>query len=130
MTARRYSRVLKVVDGSAPGAALEAVAAADLFLFTSQVECAPLVILEAMAAGTPWVSYPVGNVEELPGGIVARSSRELQLAASEILDGAHPALGVAGREAWQRGHRWELIVDRYESLFSELLSARPSAQPR
>jgi glycosyltransferase involved in cell wall biosynthesis len=112
---------LRVLDGSPPGVVADALAAADLFLFTSRVECAPLVILEAMAAGTPWVSYDVGNVAELAGGLVAHDHAELLAMAGEILDGLHPNLGARGREAWEANHRWEHIIDRYESVFEEIL---------
>jgi glycosyltransferase involved in cell wall biosynthesis len=44
-----------------------------LFFFPSQKEVAPLVILEANAAGLPWVSLPVGNIRQLSGGIVVDS---------------------------------------------------------
>lgn len=113
---------LRVLDGSTPGVVADAIAAADLFLFTSRIECAPLVILEAMAAGTPWVSYDVGNVSELPGGLVAGDYAELLDRAGQILDGSHPELGARGRETWDANHRWEGIVARYESVFEELLA--------
>jgi glycosyltransferase involved in cell wall biosynthesis len=113
---------LRVLDGVEPGVVADALAAANLFLFTSRVECAPLVILEAMAAGTPWVSYNVGNVSELPGGLVARDYRELLDRAGQILDGTHPELGKQGHEAWKANHRWENLVARYESAFEELLA--------
>lgn len=124
--ARARVQPLRIIDGSHPSAVASAIAAADLFLFTSRVECAPLVILEAMAAGTPWVSYDVGNVSELAGGVVAGSRAELLDAAREILDGTRPELGAQGREAWEADHRWEDIVPRYESVFEEVLEA-PSA---
>jgi glycosyltransferase involved in cell wall biosynthesis len=124
--ARARLQPLRIVDGSAPGAVAAAIAAADLFLFTSTVECAPLVILEAMAAGTPWVSYDVGNVSELPGGLVADSRAGLISAAAEILDGERPDLGVQGRAAWEAEHRWEDIIPRYESVFEGVLSAAPA----
>ena len=113
---------LRVLDGAAPGVVADALAAADLFLFTSRVECSPLVILEAMAAGTPWVSYDVGNVSELPGGLVARDYDELLDRAGQILDGAHPELGAQGHEAWDKTHRWENIIAQYESVFEKLLA--------
>jgi glycosyltransferase involved in cell wall biosynthesis len=126
MRARMRGDDLRVLDGTAPGVVTDAVAAADLFLFTSRVECAPLVILEAMAAGTPWVSYDVGNVSELPGGLVASGFAELLRAAGQILDGAHPDLGKQGRAAWETSHRWEGIVALYESVFEEMLRAAPT----
>jgi glycosyltransferase involved in cell wall biosynthesis len=128
-TCEARSRVqrLRIVDGSAPGAVQREIAAADLFLFTSRVECAPLVILEAMAAGTPWVSYDVGNVSELSGGVVAADRRELLAAAHEILGGRLPQLGGEGRATWQTHHRWEDIVPQYESAFSEVLETSAPA---
>ena len=113
---------LLVLDGAAPGIVSDALATADLFLFTSRVECAPLVVLEAMAACTPWVSYDVGNVSELAGGLVARDYAELLDRAKQILEGAHPELGVQGHQAWNTSHRWESIVARYESVFETLLA--------
>ncbi|HSH65442.1 MAG TPA: glycosyltransferase family 4 protein, partial [Bacteroidia bacterium] len=39
--------------------------AADLFLFPSQIECSPIVLFEAMAGKTPFLSTDVGNVREI-----------------------------------------------------------------
>jgi glycosyltransferase involved in cell wall biosynthesis len=118
---------VRLIDGSAEGAVTSSLAAADLFLFTSRVECAPLVILEAMAAGTPWVSFDVGNVSELAGGIVATGPHELLDASREILGGQRPELGAAGHSAWESTHRWESVLDRYEATFEDVLAA-PLAQ--
>jgi glycosyltransferase involved in cell wall biosynthesis len=125
--ARSHLQDLRILDGATPGTVERAIAAADLFLFTSRVECAPLVILEAMAAGTPWVSYDVGNVTELPGGVVASSFDDLLEAAGEILDGMRGDLGTEGHRAWETGHRWEQIVARYEGVFEEVLAASPTS---
>jgi glycosyltransferase involved in cell wall biosynthesis len=114
---------IRLIDGSADGAVTNTLAAADLFLFTSRVECAPLVILEAMAAATPWVSFDVGNVSELAGGIVATGRSELLDAARQILSGQRPELGPAGHSAWQAEHRWESVLDRYEAAFEGVLGA-------
>jgi glycosyltransferase involved in cell wall biosynthesis len=117
----RLTSSLELLDGSPAGVAADAIAAADLFMFTSKLESGPLVILEAMAAGTPWVSYDVGHARELAGGIVTGGFSELIAAAGRILDGEHPGLGAAGHEAWEAHHRWPEIVARYESVFGEVL---------
>lgn len=113
---------LHVIDGSPPGVVADALAAADLFMFTSRIESGPLVILEAMASGTPWISLDVGHASELAGGIVVREPSEVVGAAEQILDGHHPQLGAQGRVAWNANHRWENIIARYESVFEELLA--------
>jgi glycosyltransferase involved in cell wall biosynthesis len=125
--ARALTGPVELLDGSRPGVATGAIAAADVFLFTSRLECAPLVIIEAMAAGTPWVSFDVGNVSELAGGIVAADEAALLTASRQILDGQRPHLGHEGRKAWEADHRWGDIVARYESIFEEVLAAPVSS---
>ena len=44
---------------------VEAFFAADLFLFPSLIECSPLVLFEAAAAGTPFIATDVGNSREI-----------------------------------------------------------------
>jgi len=60
-------RLLKNLDRET---VVSAFLAADVFAFPSQKEVAPLVLIESMAAHTPWVSLPVGNSTELAGGII------------------------------------------------------------
>jgi len=92
---------------------------ADLFLYGSLVECFPLVILEAMASVTPFISTNCGNVAELPGGIVALSTKEMTEAIRDLA-GKGPAwekLSREGRHAWERDYRWDMVVNKYETLF-------------
>src|SRR5262249_4518573 len=49
---------------------VSALREADLLVHPSTRETSPLVILEAMAAGLPWVAFDAGNVREFPGGVV------------------------------------------------------------
>ena len=49
--------------------------AADLIMLTSKGECQPLVILDAMACGKPFLSTNVGCISELPGGLTVRARR-------------------------------------------------------
>ena len=52
-----------------------AISAADVFAFPSQKEVSPLVVLECMTVGIPWVSFNVGNVNELKGGAIVKSRK-------------------------------------------------------
>ncbi len=108
-----------VLDGRDRATVLDTLADASLFLFASQIECAPLVILEAMSAGCPWVSLDVGNVRDLAGGVVVDSVDELADVASALLAAPEEraALGDLGRTEWNRAHRWPTIVGRYEDLY-------------
>ena len=107
---------------------LAAYGDADLFVFGSRVECAPLVVLEAMAAGLPFVSTPVGNVPELAGGVLVNGADEMAAAVHRLVRRGDEweRLARAGREAWARDHCWEHIVGRYESLYERLTRERPA----
>jgi glycosyltransferase involved in cell wall biosynthesis len=120
---------LELVEGRDRDAVERAFATAGVFLLPSAVECSPLVIIEAMSAGLPWVSYDVGNVRELAGGLVVDDVASMAAAATQILAGEHPDLGKQGRELWARRHRWEQIVPRYEEVLERALDTRRAASP-
>jgi N-acetyl-alpha-D-glucosaminyl L-malate synthase BshA len=99
--------------------------AADLGLFTSEVESFCLSILEAMCFGCPSVSTAVGGIPEVvvsgvsgslvPGGDADRLAR----AVEDLI--ADPALRASfGRAARERARELfspEVIVPRYERLY-------------
>ena len=106
---------------------------ADLFLFASHVEYSPLVIFECLAAGLPFLSIPVGNVDEIVewsgGGMIcagkksregfssvdplafSKAIRELSLDAEK-----RSRLSQSGRQAWLENFTWEVIANRIEKL--------------
>lgn len=98
---------------------ISALKAADLFVLTSVREAAPLVILEAMAAGLPWVAFDVGNVRENAGGVVVSSEEELTRVVRELMSDPvrRRALGQEGRLRIEQRHAWDTIADRYEALY-------------
>jgi glycosyltransferase involved in cell wall biosynthesis len=93
---------------------------ADVFVLASEAEGAPLVLLEAMACGTPWVSTPWGAASEIPSGecglvVPPRDPARLGVALTEIMsdDERRSRMGARAREvavanydsrAWIRRH--------------------------
>ncbi len=119
-----WSKNIYLVDGRNRQAVLSAYKNADLFLFGSQVECSPLVMYESFAAGTPFLTRPVGNVLDHPGAVeIATTFDEMSASANRLLD--NPSLRADlirnGKEIWQGGHDWQTIVGQYEELFNKLL---------
>lgn len=112
---------------------VSAFKASDLFVFASHVEYSPLVLFEAAAAGTPFLTVPAGNAAEIvrwtQGGEVCDASAEasgrlrpdpVRLAASMealLSDPERMAqLGQNGRKAFMEGLSWDSIVARYEAV--------------
>jgi glycosyltransferase involved in cell wall biosynthesis len=117
---------------------LRAFAAADLFVFASNIECSPLVLFESVAAGLPFVSADVGNAGEIAswtnGGEVVPSNVDesalvrldpLELAVRVDALLAEPErmrrMGRAGREVWQSRYTWEALSRDYEELFARIV---------
>jgi L-malate glycosyltransferase len=106
---------------------------ADLFVFASKVEYSPLVLFESAAAGTAFLTVPVGNAAEIvrwtgggwlcpadvdDGGYVKVSPEVL---AREMEKGIRSPgnlrkLGSAGRQAWLDRFTWEKIAKSYERV--------------
>jgi glycosyltransferase involved in cell wall biosynthesis len=108
---------------------------ADLFLFASHVEYSPLVIFECLAAGLPFLSIPVGNVDEIVewsgGGVLCQGrkssdgfssvdplafSNEMRLLSLDKEE--MKKLSSCGRQAWLDKFTWAVIADRIEKLVS------------
>jgi glycosyltransferase involved in cell wall biosynthesis len=114
---------------------LSAFAAADLFVFPSNIEASPIVLYEAAASATPFVTANVGNSAEiaswtgggevvesqqLPDGTSTVDPRALAAHVDEML--ADPdrraRLGRAGRAAWEQSFSWAAISRRYEAVYA------------
>lgn len=98
---------------------VSAVQEADLVAITSSREASPVVLLEAMAAGTPWISFDVGCVRQQPGGIVVSSSEEMTAVSLDLLSNEKRRLqlGSEGRRHVQERANWEAIAGQYEHLY-------------
>ena len=117
------------------GDVVQAFMTADLFVFASVVEYSPLVLFEAAAAGTPFLSVPVGNAEEIArwtgGGIICPAARDergytqvvpdvLAREMRRCMDDPHllARLGETGRTTWLRQFTWQAIAPRYEAILT------------
>ncbi len=99
------------------------MAAADIFLLTSDFEGTPNVVLEAMAAGVPCVSTRVDGVADLiedgvTGLLAAQDTSELAAAVSHLA-GSEPArrrIGSAARAAIEGYPRPSELIRRLWAL--------------
>ncbi len=118
---------------------IAAYQAADLFVFGSNIECAPIVLFEAAASKTPFISADVGNAREIadwthsgkilpvhsrPNGIVAAKAADMAGAIEELLGNSatRATLAEAGYNAWKHRFTWDHIAGQYEQLYRKLVT--------
>ncbi len=102
---------------------LAAYNSCDAFVLTSKDETQPIVLLEAMACAKPFISTESsGCIEELPGGVVARSEQEISEQMKHLAENpdARVALGKTGRDACLTRYTHERVVDAYQKLLESL----------
>lgn len=106
---------------------------ADLYICASHIEYSPLVLFEAAAAGTPFLSVPVGNAEEIArwtgAGVICPAPQDER--GYTVPDPAclaeHMAhlvkdrdrlreMGAIGRTRWGERFTWDHIAQRYERI--------------
>ncbi len=98
----------------------EVMLAADLLVYPTRADNHPLVVLEAMAAGCPVVSYAVGGINEQiedgrTGRLVPEGDEAALIRTAQSFIG-NPGRTLAARTAWFRGQRsfprnaWSRII--------------------
>jgi glycosyltransferase involved in cell wall biosynthesis len=99
------------------------------FIFTSIKEVTPIVLLESMAAGLPWVSTDVGDTPDFKGGLVIKTAKNSmgqclfdESARTRFAEGLQTVLqnqsmGDLGQVQATEEYDWKMILPRYERLF-------------
>jgi L-malate glycosyltransferase len=98
---------------------LNAFFSSDVFLFTSRIECSPLVLFETSAAGLPFVSRKVGNSSEIANltkcGYTKNSIFDISKKLDYIFDKKkhREKLSKNGRDNFLKKYNWEKISQKY-----------------
>jgi glycosyltransferase involved in cell wall biosynthesis len=115
---------------------IQAYMRADLFLFVSKIECSPLVLYESAAAGTPFLSVPVGNASEIAswtgaGLIISQATTDArgftEVTDQSLVEAIDQAivdpklmrdLGAQGYERTRKYFTWEKIAPHYAEILA------------
>lgn len=126
--------IIKHLDRQATIAAFQR---ADIFLFPSLIEASPIVLFEACASKTPFLTTDVGNAKEIikwTGGGKLLPTKKAKDGYSYVdvegaahkLDGLYndinsrKALAESGYKAWKDKYNWRTISDQYLRLYKEI----------
>lgn len=139
----RHPDACFAIVGAAPTAEVRALAALDGVIVTGRVAdtrpwlahasavVAPLQvargiqnkILEGMAMARPVIATTAAfeGVQAVPERdiLLADDAEQTVTKIHEVLSGAHPRLGVAARQAVQRGHDWPVTLAPLDALFAD-----------
>lgn len=103
---------------------LSLYSSSDLFISASKTECQPLVILQAMAYGVPFLSSAVGCVDELPGGLIYRNQNQFDHILSRLYDDYRSGKSELLKLSYEGYHFAfsELSVEKYQEKIRTLLT--------
>jgi glycosyltransferase involved in cell wall biosynthesis len=141
MSRKYLGKRVVMVDGSQRDDIRDLLKMSDVFIFLSNIECSPLVLFEAAAAGVPFIATSAGNSEEIASwtgsGLIVKSlpahnSRvvaDKKDALIKLTRLAHSkkyreTLGRRGRKIWLEKYTWDRISKEYISLYEDVLKNR------
>lgn len=100
---------------------------ANIFLLASDYEGLPLVLLEAMASGTPIIASDVRGIREFVGdtGVLINppTSNNFAKAIDNLIEDKkmRKTLSVKGRKK-ARGYDWNRITEKFEEVYKEIIN--------
>lgn len=120
-------RDVRFVGWVPPGEMGDLYGAADIYLNGSEVDAAPLSILEASAAGLPVITTDAGGIPDMvedgvTGLVVPRGDHAAMAASAQRLLDDRELAGALIEGARRRSleHGWEVARERWMALYREL----------
>lgn len=119
-------RNIKFLTGISREETINYVKNASLFLFSSKHEIYPLSIVEAMAAGIPFISTDVGCVRALPGGKIINNEKEMAYNIDNLFDNRmiKDKIGELGKVYAFEHLKTENKISKLNSLIEEIVGGK------
>lgn len=101
---------------------IDAYFSADIFLSSSHTETQPLIILDAMGSGLPFISTDIGCIATLKGGVVVKNVREMAYQLRFMIkdEEYRKQLAAAGKKDAISIYNWAYINQQYENLLRKI----------
>ncbi len=99
----------------------------DIFLFTSRIECSPLVLFESASAGLPFLSRDVGNSSEIAKwtgcGNIQKNIFQLTNKLNQMLQNEKllNKMSLLGRRNSIKYYNWKRISKKYLNVFQKYI---------
>jgi len=129
-----------MVDGDHRDDIRDLLKMCDVFVFLSNIECSPLVLFEAAAAGVPFLATPAGNSAEIAewtgAGVIVKAHPShnsrvvadqkdtlIKLTKLALNRKLREKLGRDGKKSWQEKFTWERLAKEYLTLYEEVITS-------
>lgn len=130
-----------MLDGEDRKTVKDILKLADMFVFLSNIECSPLVLFEASAAGTPFIASAAGNNAEIaewtgagvivkshpmPNGRVKADKKDTLWQISKLSHNRtkRTQMGQNGHAAWKKNYTWEKLTKDYLKLYKDITAKK------